>query len=58
MGNKISPEFRRREVEYILRFSNSKAFVCAASFKGFDYAAMIDDLRGDLPSLKTVVVSG
>ena len=58
IANKISPDFRRREVEYILRFSNSKAFVCAASFKGFDYAAMIDDLRGDLPSLKTVVVSG
>lgn len=58
IANKISPDFRRREVEYILRFSNSKAFVCASSFKGFDYAAMIDDLRADLPLLKTVVVSG
>ena len=58
IANKISPDFRRHEVEYILRFSKSKAFVCAASFKGFNYAAMIDDLRGDLPSLKTIVVSG
>ncbi len=58
IANKISPDFRRREVEYILRFSNSKAFVCASSFKGFDYAAMIHDLRPELPLLRTVVVSG
>ncbi len=58
IANKISPDFRRREVEYILRFSNSKAFVCAANFKGFDYAAMIDELRPELCNLKTVVVSG
>lgn len=58
IANKISPDFRRREVEYILRFSNSKAFVCASNFKGFDYASMIDELRPELPNLKTVVVSG
>jgi len=58
IANKISPDFRRREVEYILRFSNSKAFVCASNFKGFDYAAMIDELRPELANLKTVVVSG
>ena len=50
IANKISPDFRRREVEYILRFSNSKAFVCASNFKGFDYAAMIDGLRSELPN--------
>ena len=58
IANKISPDFRRREVEYILRFSKSKAFVCASNFKGFDYAAMIDDLRPSLPGLTTVIVSG
>lgn len=58
IANKISPDFRRREVEYILRFSRSKAFVCAANFKGFDYAAMIDEMRSELPELTTVVVSG
>ena len=58
IANKISPDFRRREVEYILRFSNSKAFVCAANFKGFDYASMIDELRPELTNLKTIVVSG
>ncbi len=58
IANKISPDFRLREVQYILKFSNSKAFVCASNFKGFDYAAMIDELRPELPALKTVVVSG
>ena len=58
IANKISPDFRRREVEYILRFSRSKGYVCASTFKGFDYAAMIDDLRGSLPDLTCVVVSG
>ena len=58
IANKISPDFRRREVEYILRFSKSKAYICAAQFKGFDFAEMIDAIRPGLPDLKAVVVSG
>jgi hypothetical protein len=30
-------DFRSREVEYILRFSENRAFVCPPPFKGFDY---------------------
>jgi non-ribosomal peptide synthetase component E (peptide arylation enzyme) len=58
IANKISPDFRRREVEYILRFSKSKAFICVGEFKNFDYAAMIHELRPALPELQSVVVSG
>lgn len=58
IANKISPDFRRREVEYILRFSKSKAYVCAGEFKNFDYAAMIQGLVTELPDLRSVVVSG
>lgn len=58
VANKISPDFRRREVEYILRFSKSKAYICAAQFKGFDFAEMMDAIRPGLPDLKAVVVSG
>ena len=58
IANKISPDFRRREVEYILRFSKSKAYICAGEFKNFDYAAMIQGLVTELPDLKSVVVSG
>ncbi|MGE0315221.1 MAG: class I adenylate-forming enzyme family protein [Lautropia sp.] len=55
VANKISADFRAVEVEYILRFSRSRAYVCASSFKGFDYLAMIGQLRPSLPDLDLVV---
>lgn len=58
IANKINPDFRAREVDYILRFSGSKAYVCAKSFKGFDYPGMVRDLRANLPDLKRVIVVG
>jgi len=58
VANQIGPDFRSREVEYILKFSESRAFVCPASFKGFDYVAMIQELRPALPDLKLVLVLG
>ena len=45
VANQIGPDFRSREVEYIIRFSESRAFVCPAVFKTFDYVAMIQELR-------------
>lgn len=56
--NQIGPDFRSREVEYIIRFSESRAFVCPATFKGFDYVRMIDELRPKLPDLKAVCILG
>src|SRR2546425_819834 len=58
VANQIGPDFRSREVDYLLRFSGSRAFVCPASFKGFDYVRMIGELRAGLPDLKTVCVLG
>ena len=55
VANKISADFRAMEVEYILRFSKSRAYVCAGQFKGFDYLAMIRELRPKLPDLTLVV---
>jgi len=55
VANKISADFRAVEVEYILKFSKSKAYVCAKQFKGFDYLAMIRDLRSSLPDLSLVI---
>jgi non-ribosomal peptide synthetase component E (peptide arylation enzyme) len=55
VANKISADFRAVEVEYILKFSKSKAYVCASEFKGFDYLAMIRELRPRLPDLSLVV---
>jgi non-ribosomal peptide synthetase component E (peptide arylation enzyme) len=58
VANKVNPDFRIRELEYILRFSDSRAFICAREFKGFDYVAMARELRARLPSLSHIVVSG
>src|SRR5437660_5087160 len=58
VANQIGPDFRSREVDYILRFSESRAFVCPASFKSFDYVQMISELRPGLPDLKAVCVLG
>jgi non-ribosomal peptide synthetase component E (peptide arylation enzyme) len=58
VANQIGPDFRSREVEYIIRFSGSRAYVCPARFKGFDHVAMIDELRPRLPDLKLVLVLG
>src|SRR3989454_12379540 len=58
VANQIGPDFRSREVEYIIRFSESRAFVCPASFKGFDYVRMVEELRPRLPDLGLVCVLG
>ena len=58
VANKVNPDFRIRELDYILRFSGSKAFICPANFKGFDYPGMARQLRAAIPALTHVVVSG
>ena len=55
IANKISADFRAVEVDYILKFSRSKAFVCASEFKGFNYIDMIQGLRAGLPDLSLVI---
>ena len=55
VANKISADFRAMEVEYILKFSKSKAYVSANQFKGFDYLAMIRELRPRLPELSLTI---
>ena len=55
VANKISADFRAMEVEYILKFSRSKAYVSASQFKSFDYLAMIRELRPRLPELSLTI---
>jgi non-ribosomal peptide synthetase component E (peptide arylation enzyme) len=33
IANKVNPDFRIRELDYILRFSGSKAFICPTNFR-------------------------
>lgn len=58
VANKVNPDFRVRELDYILRFSGSRAFVCPSSFRGHDYAAMARQLRKAIPALTHVVIAG
>jgi len=55
IANKISSDLRATELDYILRFSDSAAYVCAREFKGFDYVDLIQSVRPNLPGLKVVV---
>ena len=58
IANKVNPDFRVRELDYILRFSGSRALICPATFKGFDYVAMARQLRVAIPELAHVIVAG
>jgi non-ribosomal peptide synthetase component E (peptide arylation enzyme) len=58
VANKVNPDFRVRELDYILRFSGSRALICPASFRGFDYVAMARQLRQGIPGLSHVIVAG
>ena len=41
----VSVDFRSRELEYIMRFADSKMLVCCAVFRDFDHAAMAAELK-------------
>jgi cyclohexanecarboxylate-CoA ligase len=57
VSNPIVPIYRHREVGYILRQAESQVVVVPGEFRGFDYPAMIADLRPGLPSLRHVVTA-
>ncbi|MEA2222106.1 MAG: fatty-acyl-CoA synthase, partial [Solirubrobacteraceae bacterium] len=51
----INPAYRAIELAYALRRSGCRMLVAARSFKTSDYAAMIEEVRGELPDLAGVV---
>ena len=54
--NPVMPILRERELTYILKFCQAKVFIVPKTYRGFDYAAMAQGMRGDLPDLKHVIV--
>ncbi|MCY1344222.1 Medium-chain fatty-acid--CoA ligase [compost metagenome] len=54
--NPLMPIFRERELRFMLGHAESRVLVIPQRFRGFDYAAMIDGLRGELPALRHVLV--
>ncbi len=58
IANKVNPDFRARELDYILKFSGSRAYVFPREFRGFDYLAMARGLQASVPGLEYLIVAG
>jgi non-ribosomal peptide synthetase component E (peptide arylation enzyme) len=58
IANKVNPDFRARELSYMLKFSGSSAYVLPKQWKDFDYAGMARGLQRENPSLKQLIVVG
>jgi len=54
----INPAYRTHELKYVLGQAGIRMIVAAPSFKTSDYAAMIEEVRGELPGLEQVVLIG
>lgn len=50
--------FRSKEVGFVLGFSRARAVIVPGRHQGFDYVAMIEALRPQLPELRHVIVAG
>ncbi|WGS17806.1 MULTISPECIES: AMP-binding protein [unclassified Bradyrhizobium] len=55
--NPVMPILRERELLYILNFCQAKVFIVPKTYRGFDYAAMAQGMRAELPHLKHVIVA-
>src|SRR5258706_3119360 len=49
-------DFRSREVEFILSFTEASALIVPSHFRRFDYLAMLADLPPKMPQLPPVMV--
>ncbi|MEC9340494.1 MAG: AMP-binding protein [Pseudomonadota bacterium] len=56
VSNPLMPIFRQRELAFMLRFCDAKVLVVPRRFRGFDYPAMVADLRAGLPALEHLLV--
>jgi fatty-acyl-CoA synthase len=54
----INPAYRTSELAYAVKQSGCRMLVAAQSFKTSNYAAMIEEVRPDLPALEKVILLG
>lgn len=54
--NPVVPIYRDAEVGFILRNSRTRVLFVPETFRGFDYLAMVERLRPELPDLQEVIV--
>ena len=58
ISNPLIPIYREREVGFMVGLARSKVIVVPQEFRGFDYPAMVDGLRGEWDFDPDVVVIG
>ncbi len=51
-------DFRNREVEFILGFTDASTIIIPKEFRRFDHVAMLRELKPKLPKLKHIMVVG
>ena len=56
--NPVMPIFRERELKFMLSHAETKLMVVPSTFKSFDHAGMLQQLRGVLPQLEHLLVIG
>lgn len=54
----VNPAYRSHELKYVLKQAGISTLISAYSYKGSDYAGMIDDVRDDCPELARVILFG
>jgi acyl-coenzyme A synthetase/AMP-(fatty) acid ligase len=56
--NPLLPNYRSKELTYVLGFARTKVAVIVETYRGFDFAEMYEDLWSKLSDLKAVYVIG
>jgi cyclohexanecarboxylate-CoA ligase len=58
VANPLMPIFRQRELRFMMGFAEAKVAVVPALWRGFDHAAMLREIRPDLPHLRHLLAVG
>jgi len=56
VNNPLIPIYRDRELSFMVGLAKSKLIVVPQEFRGYDYPAMVNRLRGDWPQLEHILV--
>ncbi|MDR9792097.1 class I adenylate-forming enzyme family protein [Aeribacillus pallidus] len=56
--NPLSPNYRKKELQYMLSHCEAKAFVTIDNWKGFNHEQLAHELKAQLPHLQHVLVAG
>lgn len=52
------PAHRHSEIEHVARFTEAYAWLIPSEHRGFDFVAMAEELRSNLPAMRQIIVVG